>query len=193
MSANESTYWLITEHESVPRENLVEWLKERMTLTGTPQYLVNQTIQEPIFSELQPNALDIDPRTSFAGRIFGPDAEIRWAIHGSEFDVWSIRDSQTDTPDNDGPYYRESTHYYCLGRWARSKGEYGEYIEGHISVPLKYPVVGSNEDDRFRVNVYEYLPAPIQAQQDLKSIVTALNRPRVIAARFYGVTVGKDG
>jgi len=187
---SEDTFRLTIEHDVIAGTNLGDWLKLRVQSVGATVYLASQSIDKARFCQLPSGDLlgaeNFD--STFAGRVFGPNAELRWALHGSEVDVWSIREAGANETTQLGPYYREEVCYYCLGLW---KQEEGKYLEGHIPGELKYPLDGNAEDDRFYVAVYEYLPAPALGETDLNKLMNALNRPRVVATRFHGVGVGR--
>ena len=193
MNPTESVFWLNAEHELIERDELKKWLEQRLPWVGTPAYLVHQTIQKARFVKLPTGVLaEMDPKATFAGRIFGLEAELRWALHGGKFDVWSIREANPAVNEHLRPLYREEVHYYCLGQWDPNPDpDKSRYREGHIPGELKYPVAGSSKGDRFRVEVYEYLPAPELGTIKPDEIAKALNRPRIVAARLYAVGSGR--
>lgn len=195
------TVWLNTGHGIKRMDDLLPWLNENRVLTGEPAFCVNQTISMADFIRLEPGSiLQIDASTTHAGRIFGPNAELRWALRGREFDVWVIRETPEGSHDL-GPLSHREVRYYCLGKW-KPGGEpgTGEFKEGYLSVVPKYPSVSAREDDRVYVNVVEYFPAPIyfaaqenktSANERILEMVAVLNLPRVIGSRFCGVDAGR--
>lgn len=187
---SEHTFRLTIEHDVIARSGLGDWLKQRIQAVGATAYLVIQSIDKARICQLSSDdplgAENFD--STFAGRVFGPNAELRWALHGTELDVWFIQEARSDDTTRSGPYYREEVCYYCLGLWKQKEGK---YLEGHIPGDLDYPLVGNAEDDRFYLAVYEYLPAPTLGETDLNKLMNALNRPRVVATRFHGVGVGR--
>lgn len=191
------TVWLKTIHEVLAREQLLDWLKDNQAMTGDPAYLVDQSIERSDLVTLPQGTLgSFRLDMTIGGRIFGPNAELRWSMRGAEFDVWSIRETDQDD-ENSGPLNGHMVVYYCLGQWNPDKDR---YVEGNLSVELEYPQKGTIKGDRLRVEVMEYLAEPEyfsanatdddSTEEALREITNALNLPRVVAARFCGVDVG---
>jgi hypothetical protein len=150
---------------------------------GQPAYVVVQSFEKIRFekwSGVWPVAFDL----VFAGRIFGPDAEIRWIREGDSCTIWKIHEAAG------GETYErelEARRYYL---WGVSKA--GKFAEERVAGQLDYPVAAAADGDRAYIEVFEYYHAKPEAWPDPKSAEQALNRPRMSAHRLAAVDRGRD-
>jgi hypothetical protein len=198
MTGERSPVWLETTHETLARNKLRDWLTTKRSSVGDPAFLVDQKIENAVFEGIPPDGSigSFQSETTTAGRIFGPNAELRWAMRDADFDVWTIQEKTLGNGTD--PLRAHKSRYYCLGRWKPDKLK---YVEGYLSV-AGYPRPGAAGGDRLYVEVMEYhaepvyhAPPPAGADAEavrrvLKEIACELNKPRIVAARFCGVGVG---
>ena len=119
----------------------------------------------------------------FSGRIFGPQAEVRWTREGSDWRIWRVRETET------GPaaYRRRSCRYYL---WGIAKG--GEFTDDRIPGVPAYPMRTAPRDgDRAFVEVIEYARIWTDAANP-HELEEQLNQPRLTAHRFLRLDSGHD-
>jgi hypothetical protein len=119
----------------------------------------------------------------FAGRIFGPDAEIRWYRDPSGFQGWHYSETQQ------GDAFRAVRRmYYCQGYWAN-----GRFWEPSLPQAIPYPCSAANEKDRPRFHAVEYYRLPPETwPEDPDEVEVLLNQPLLAAYRLFSFDAGKD-
>src|ERR1035441_256001 len=92
--------FLTTAHTRVDRVDLPKLLLDVGAQIGAPGYLLNFTLQKAEFRKyanpVNGQAANIDGTT--AGRLFGPNAELRWQLLSRDvFDLWTLQETATGT------------------------------------------------------------------------------------------------
>ena len=179
---------LARQKETLPTETARARVEALAQSAGQTAYVVVQSFEKIRFEKwagVWPIAFDL----VFAGRIFGPDAEIRWIREGDSCMIWKIHEAAGGET-----YERElkARRYYL---WGVSKA--GRFAEERVAGQLDYPVAAAADGDRAYIGVFEYYHAkpeawvdPKSAEDALESAEQALNRPRMAAHRL--ATVGCD-
>ena len=118
----------------------------------------------------------------FAGRLFGPDAEIRWTCEAGVFELWRIRDGA------EGETVVTAKHRFYYGwAWFEEKLEKGKLWDPRLHRTPAYPLPAAplRDNDRARFRVVEYYAeAPDRAPVSIEEAEKWLNAPRFIAYRL---------
>lgn len=195
--------------------NLNLWMKERVgsaeaekligkkaTECGSPCYLLAQSFEEISFL---PWIGQADPAlaSTFSGRIFGPQAEVRWIKEGDDrFRLWLIKEVEEsgischEDEESGTSFHKELRRYYLWGEYKK-----GQYKDSHIyrGQPLPYPLPPKDspkDGDRAFLEVALYYPKEPDAwpdvPDDIDRIEQLLNQPRIAHHRFIYLDVGRD-
>ena len=158
-----------------------QWLENELKLfDGKTAFEVRMSVKE---AEIEPLCSQPDKLlTCFAGHIFDADREIRWTGEGDSYYLWSIEDSGSTGERVE----RTAQKYYCIG-FAKNGG----FCEPRLMRPVKYPLQPAQDGDRVYLDTYEYSPLKPDST-DIETLVAALNQPRILASRFYGLGCGSN-
>src|SRR5258705_293004 len=116
---------------------------------------------------------------TFAGRIFGPDGEVRWVREVDHYHVWWLAEEASGSP----AVRKIERRYYLWSYWAN-----GRWAEDRIPRVLSYPVPATSEKDREFILVAEYLqelrvppdtPETSDHDAQLAAWEDLLNQPRI--------------
>jgi len=122
----------------------------------------------------------------FSGRIFGPDAEVRWLRDSSGFQLWHLTSGQ----DGDA-YETKKQNYYGLGYLKN-----GQFFESSLPAPIAYPVPPDcalkDEDRPYFVALEYYRQAPSVWPEDPAAVQALLNQPRLAAYRLIEFQFGQE-
>lgn len=159
-------------------------LLERAKEVGEPAFLIVQSFEHCLFTKFTGTIPDL--ATSFSGRIFGPQAEVRWVREGDLCRYWLLWEG------NGGrPALRREQRYYLWGIWDGKR-----FAELRIPdyQPLAYPLDGNPApQDRAYIRVYEYYPVPPNPwPSQAEEVEKLLNQPRLLAHRFVGLACGQE-
>jgi hypothetical protein len=164
-------------------ELIRQWASE----AGSPAYMALQSfIGTP---EVQTYADGLPAlETVFAGRIFGPDAEIRWLRDGGFLRVWRL--SETGDPhDLTAACERSERNYYLHGIW-----DGAAFSDPRLPRSLQYPLDRTPDlHDRAFITAAEYRPALPEALPDTpEAWETLLNQPETVASRLLSLDCGQE-
>ena len=122
----------------------------------------------------------------FAGRIFGPDAEVRWLRDSSGFHLWHLA-----AAENGDAYEMKQRNYYALGYWKN-----GHFFESSLPAPIAYPVPPDpklhDEDRPYFVALEYYRQPPSVWPGDPAAVQALLNQPRLVAYRLIAFQFGQE-
>lgn len=128
------------------------------------------------------------PDDALEGRIFTPDAELRWVRDQVDptFTAWATREWPLDSPHGE-PVWRLDRPYLLLGeRDEKKHGDTDFHDRRHPSRPFKYPVSGAGS--RAFVCVAEYhRTQPEWSGLSAEAIEAALNTPLLVTHRFISL------
>lgn len=158
---------------------------------GQPAYLMSQSFPECRFVAYDGQIPNF--AATFAGRIFGPEAEVRWVREGERARVWLTQESETEGT----ACIQTVERFYLWGDWNKDENQ-EEYRFREPRIPdhqkLTYPLsdeLNINLHDRAYIEVYQYTPvAPESWPNDAMKVMDLLNQPRLLAHRFVRLAVG---
>jgi len=182
-----------------------QWIEERRARLGEPAYQVIQSIQECELKSLEAGA-GLEVGASFAGRLFGPEAEIRWVQDGTaRYLLWCLSEKPleeaaalpcrveaqiTTHQPGDEKWVEKPVRHYLLGVYEEKSNE---FRERNLSPRRDYSFVKNAKDrDRVYLEVIEYLAGEPDCQAKREEFLERLNQPRVIAHRLTGVSWGQE-
>lgn len=153
---------------------------------GATGWLILQTYPELIFRAWSPGDPIPELGSEFAGRVFGPDAEVRWIREAGHFEMWRYSESA------DGQEFDVTPrNYYGLGYWEQNR-----FWEPVLPKPIEYPMPPGftpQPEDRPLFQVLEYRRRPPSAwPTDIEQLEDLLNQPALAAYRITGFTFGQD-
>ncbi len=161
------------------RQQVMDWTRG----IGEPAYAILQAFEKIEFVPWTGAELP-EFEKPFEGRIFGPEAEVRWVRDRGEWAIWRVGEA----PDGVGCLSR-STPYYCWGEWHN-----GRFWEPRLRKEVEYPLPAAckpTDRQRARITVIEYFPAKPETWPDKPdAIAVLLNAPRMLASRFASLSVG---
>jgi len=153
---------------------------------GSPAWIVAQSFTDLAFKAWTgefPTPFD----QVFSGRIFGPQAEVRWVQENGEVSLWKLSEQESGKP-----FRREDRRYYLWGWWREDEKAFKESVVPDLP---PYPLTGKppKQQDRPYIQVAEYLPPPPGPECDTEEeLMGALNQPRLAAHRFVAYDFDRD-
>ncbi len=198
---------LYVERVSVPAaDEANKWIAERVGTLGGDAFEILQSVGECKADRLAEGGR-AEVGETFAGRIFGPNAEIRWVRVGSGYLLWWLsEDSQARRPGDGAASMEEvncdkparATRHYLVGYWDDGLGQ---FREGNIPGEITYSkIIAGNpkKGDRVYVDVVEYFVGEpetglsFSSEEEIRKFEIELNKPRVIAHRCIGIGCDRD-
>lgn len=191
---SQQTHIVITREPANPGEppldpadsyaKVCEWAEA--ATTGSPAYLISQAFEKIRFENWTGQLPNGDFAGTFSGRIFGPEAEVRWVREGSGFRLWKIEESSPGIA-----CHKWGWRYYLWGYWKNDR-----FAEERIPVEPKYPLPHSchpKDMDRAYIQVAEYAPVePENWPGEIGKIEDNLNQPALLAHRFVSLGCGRN-
>jgi hypothetical protein len=147
---------------------------------GKPVWIMAQSFEKREFGAWSGSIQDFE--RTFAGRIFGPVGEVRWAREVDHYHVWWISEEMSGLAVRKIERRHYLWGYFENGRWA----------EGRIPQELFYPVPAGKEKDREFIRVAEYLPELEVPPDSRDAWEDMLNQPSIAAHRFVSVGAGAN-
>ncbi len=167
-----------------------------------PVFYLVQWIERLDFGKGAAGSLLIEK--SLAGRLFDAHTEVRWQKTGDTFFIWILREIDRDSPEGT-LYNAKKCRVYLLGKHVgRGPDEASlKFEERHLSPDAlcHYDWMqdrGWSGNDRPYLEIVEYMPlwsntgGPPGTDEAIRDLETALNVPRVVAHRVYGVAKGQE-
>lgn len=149
---------------------------------GPSGWVMLESYAELVFREWLPGSPIPDHPDVFAGRLFGPHAEIRWTRENGVFNIWRMSDT-TDEHAAGTPVTAQPRSYYG---WAWVEKD-GRLLDPRLHRTPQYPLpaAGLRKNDRARFTVVEYYKeAPDRSPANLEEAEQWLNDPRFLAYRL---------
>ena len=152
------------------------FVQSKLAALGRPAIQLVQTIAQLTFDVAGPGPW---VKGSASGRLFGPDAEVRWTQDGSAYRLWFLTEIPA-TPDAPPLPPITPKRYYLLGRVQQPNGD---FRETHLPQSLDsyyeflHPGAPTLANQRPYIGVVEYFapaPAPTCSRTDFEA---ALNQP----------------
>ena len=126
--------------------------------------------------------------SSFSGRVFSKDKEVRWVRNEGKWNFSVLREADS----GEDRYETSDERYYLWGEYDETTKDYWETRIARRSV---YPVTGKDPKahDRGYILVrHYYLKEPRAGIKELSEMEDFLNQPYLAQHRFLSVDVGRD-
>ena len=181
---------LYTQQIAGSPEVVAQWAAERVQAMARECFALMQSFPMLEFKTCDKNHVStaILRREVFSGRMFAPEAEIRWWREGEEVNAWFLSEQKPAAGEYEElACQAEKRNFYLLGFWQSARSGFSE---PRLRRVLSYPVNHAKEMDRAYVEVHEYRPAKPAMDASMTDFMDCLNRPRVLAHRLLAVKTG---